>query len=113
MTAPGGNPVIDVPEYSPRSPYSVVEPVFVTVEAPKTAKLCAEPRKVVAEAGADAHSIAANGTMNPRRAPHPGKTLAMLISSDPIFGGELLPGPSDGRTPPAAPRSRTDSGTHP
>ena len=35
---PGGNPVIDEPGSRPTSPVMVVEPVFVTVVAPSTAK---------------------------------------------------------------------------
>ena len=37
-------PVIAVPGLTPRSPTRVVGPVFVTVEAPKTAKFAAVPR---------------------------------------------------------------------
>ena len=51
-------PVIEVPGKTPRSPHSVVEPVLVTVEAPKTEKLCAAPRIGDANAGAAAESMA-------------------------------------------------------
>src|ERR1700730_8301618 len=44
VTLPGGKPVIDVPGLTPTSPVMTVGPVLVTVEAPKTAKLFAEPR---------------------------------------------------------------------
>jgi hypothetical protein len=44
MTCPGGNPVTAVPGLTPRSPFSVVGPVLVAVEAAKTVKLPAEPR---------------------------------------------------------------------
>ena len=37
FTWPGGNPVTEVPGLSPRSPLTVVGPVFVTVEAARTA----------------------------------------------------------------------------
>jgi hypothetical protein len=37
FTVPGGNPVTDVPGLSPRSPLTVVAPVFVTVEAARIA----------------------------------------------------------------------------
>ena len=36
-------PVIAVPGQTPRFPWTVVEPVLVTVEPPRTAKLAAEP----------------------------------------------------------------------
>jgi hypothetical protein len=41
---PGGKPVTVVPAKTPRSPVMVDEPVLVTVEAPRTAKLLALPR---------------------------------------------------------------------
>src|SRR5688500_7585622 len=41
---PGGKPVIDVPELTPRSPERVDGPVLVTVEPPSTAKCSAVPR---------------------------------------------------------------------
>src|SRR4051812_2059744 len=41
--APGGKPVTALPGETPRSPVMVVAPVFVTVEPPSTAKLCAAP----------------------------------------------------------------------
>jgi hypothetical protein len=47
---PGGNPVIELPGLTPRFPGlaavpdRMVEPVFVTVEAPSTAKLDTVPR---------------------------------------------------------------------
>lgn len=40
---PGGKPVTAVPGATPKSPVTTVGPVFVTVEAPRTAKLCAVP----------------------------------------------------------------------
>src|ERR1700733_13677839 len=43
LTCPGGNPVIAVPGLSPRSPLSTVGPVFVTVDAPRTANWAAVP----------------------------------------------------------------------
>jgi hypothetical protein len=46
----------------------VVAPVLVTVDAPKTAKLCAEPRKDgTADAGDAAHRTIAIGTARRRR----------------------------------------------
>src|SRR5271157_2787534 len=50
LTLPGGKPVIEVPGERPRSPVMVVGPVLVTVEAPRTAKLSAEPSIVPAAA---------------------------------------------------------------
>jgi hypothetical protein len=43
FTCPGGNPVTDVPGLSPRSPLTVVGPVFVTVDPARTAKFAAVP----------------------------------------------------------------------
>jgi hypothetical protein len=49
FTTPGppvqgaGNPVHEVPGLTPKSPVIIVGPVLVTVEAPRTAKVCAEP----------------------------------------------------------------------
>src|SRR5712664_1484962 len=43
VTVPGGKPVTAVPGLTPKSPVMIVGPVLVTVEAPRTAKLCAEP----------------------------------------------------------------------
>src|ERR1700753_2149326 len=40
----GGNPVTDVPGLTPRSPLMIDEPVLVTAEPPRTAKLLAVPR---------------------------------------------------------------------
>jgi len=61
-------PVIEDPGYTPRSPLIVVAPVLVTVEAPNTLKLCAEPNM---DADADAVAQSAKGTnaMNPRASP--------------------------------------------
>ena len=46
MTTPGGKPVIAVPGLTPTSPTMAVAPVLVTVDAPRTAKLCAVPSMV-------------------------------------------------------------------
>src|SRR6185436_4860313 len=43
MTVPGGNPVTAVPGLSPRSPVTIVRPVFVTVDAARTANDDADP----------------------------------------------------------------------
>lgn len=43
VTVPGGKPVTALPGLTPRSPFTTVGPVLVTVEAPSTAKLCAAP----------------------------------------------------------------------
>ncbi len=43
-TTPGGKPVTEVPGLKPRSPLMTLLPVFVTVVAPRTAKLLAVPR---------------------------------------------------------------------
>jgi hypothetical protein len=43
VTVPGGKPVTAVPGLTPKSPVMIVGPVLVTVEAPRTAKPCAEP----------------------------------------------------------------------
>src|SRR5580704_441214 len=39
LTVPGGNPVMDVPGLTPTFPTTAEEPVLVTVEPPKTAKV--------------------------------------------------------------------------
>src|ERR1044071_5207305 len=39
-----GDPVTEVPGLNPRSPLIVVAPVLVTVEAPRTANVLADPR---------------------------------------------------------------------
>jgi len=58
---PGGKPVTAVPGLTPRSPVIVLRPVLVTVEAPRTAKLCAEPSDGLwARAGDDPSRRAAN-----------------------------------------------------
>ncbi len=41
---PGGNPVIAVPGETPRSPLITVNPVLVTVVAPRTPNVAADPR---------------------------------------------------------------------
>jgi len=41
---PGGNPVIAVPGKTPTEPFTIVEPVLVTVDAPRTPKAAAVPR---------------------------------------------------------------------
>src|ERR1041385_318697 len=51
---PGGNPVTAEPGETPRLPVMVEGPVFVTVEPPRTAKFCAVPREIWANAGAAA-----------------------------------------------------------
>jgi len=44
LSMPGGNPVIAVPGETPRSPLMIVIPVLVTVVAPRTPKVAADPR---------------------------------------------------------------------
>src|SRR6185503_5170136 len=43
LTMPGGNPVTAVPGLSPRSPLTMLKPVLVTVEPPRTANVAADP----------------------------------------------------------------------
>jgi hypothetical protein len=62
-TTPGGKPVIAVPGLTPRLPVTTVNPVLVTVVAPRTAKLCAEPSDGWADAGEALRTIAAKETM--------------------------------------------------
>jgi hypothetical protein len=54
VAVPGGNPVIALPGVTPTKPPAdpeiTEEPVFVTVLAPKTPKLCAEPRSTLVAA---------------------------------------------------------------
>src|ERR1051325_8385631 len=47
---PGGNPVTDEPGETPRLPVMTLAPVLVTVEPPRTAKLCEVPRLIWANA---------------------------------------------------------------
>jgi len=60
VTIPGppvqgaGNPVHEVPGLTPRLPVKTVGPVFVTVWAPTTAKVAADPRGGAVAAGANA-----------------------------------------------------------
>src|SRR5436190_22914483 len=61
---PGGNPVIAVPGLTPTSPVTSVGPVLVTVDDPRTAKVCAEPswgcaKAAVALTSVDARTIPA------------------------------------------------------
>src|SRR5881394_1388322 len=44
ITVPGGKPVTAVPAETPRSPFTIVAPVLVTVDPAKTAKAAALPR---------------------------------------------------------------------
>src|ERR1700692_4613150 len=50
-TTPGGKPVTALPGLTPTLPLTVVAPVLVTVEPPRTPKFCAVPREICAEAG--------------------------------------------------------------
>ena len=53
-TIPGRKPVIEDPGQTPRFPLTTDEPVLVTVEPPRTAKLAAVPRSgAMAEGRAD------------------------------------------------------------
>jgi hypothetical protein len=44
LTVPGGNPVTEVPGDTPTAPTITLEPVFVTAEPARTAKLADVPR---------------------------------------------------------------------
>src|ERR1700720_184854 len=46
-TTPGGNPVTELPGLSARFPTTIVGPVLVTVEPPKTVTSAAAPRLMV------------------------------------------------------------------
>jgi hypothetical protein len=54
---PGGKPVIAVPGLTPRSPESMLVPVLVTVEPPRTTKLPAVPRPGAVAAGGRADAL--------------------------------------------------------
>ena len=54
--------VMEVPGERPMSPLTVVGPVFVMVEAPITAKDCAEPRMDAADARVAQDNVRANNT---------------------------------------------------
>src|ERR1043165_5346728 len=62
---PGGNPVTEEPGETPRFPVMTEGPVFVTVEPPRTAKFCAVPRGIWANAGAALQRKTAITTMAP------------------------------------------------
>jgi hypothetical protein len=69
---------------TPKFPLIVVEPVLVTAEAPKTAKLCAEPRNDgTANAGEAAQRSATIGTMTASAALRPRRVLADFILNAP------------------------------
>ena len=57
-TRPGGKPVTAVPGLTPRSPVMTLGPVFVTVEAPSTAKLWAAPSDGAVWADAEWYVVA-------------------------------------------------------
>src|ERR1700738_3765720 len=65
-TTPGGKPVIAVPGLTPRLPVTTVNPVLVTVVAPRIAKLCAEPSDGWADAAETLRRIAARETADSR-----------------------------------------------
>jgi hypothetical protein len=52
VRVPGGKPVIEVPGETPTFPEIKVDPVFVTVVLPRTAKLCPEPTNCAAAGAA-------------------------------------------------------------
>ena len=65
FTNPGGNPVIDVPGLTPRSPVITEDPVLVTDAPPSTAKLSTVPSGTavaMAEAGVGVNATAAPAT---------------------------------------------------
>jgi hypothetical protein len=62
-------PVIELPGERPRSPVIMVEPVLVMVEAPRTAKLSAEPSGP-ADATDGLYKNAANGIRRMIRVAH-------------------------------------------
>src|SRR5687767_7696740 len=55
---PGGNPTTALPGLTPTLPFTVVDPVFVTVEPASTAKGCDAPRDDCADAGDVPHNSA-------------------------------------------------------
>jgi len=67
-TIPGGKPTTALPGLTPRSPVMMLEPVLVTVEPPRTAKLCAVPSDgaVWATAGEEPKSSPTNPTLATR-----------------------------------------------
>src|SRR3954471_12207361 len=83
-------PGMEVPGLSPRSPVSVVAPVFVTVELPSTAKLPASPRIGPASAGEAMHSAEMNGIMTESAIVSRRYSLACLC--------RMLTAPQSGRT---------------
>src|SRR6185295_19774244 len=59
----GRNPVSSVPGLTPALPVRMLAPVLVTVDAPRTAKPCAEPSDVWADAAETLRTIAASMTI--------------------------------------------------
>lgn len=47
VATPRGNPVMAVPGDTPTAPFTIVSPVFVTVDAPRTPKAAAVPREML------------------------------------------------------------------
>src|SRR3977135_492886 len=62
-TMPGGKPVTALPGLTPTLPLTVVAPVLVTVEPPRTPKFCAVPREIWANAFAGAKRNAPSPTI--------------------------------------------------
>jgi hypothetical protein len=58
FTVPGGNPVIEFPGLTPRSPFTIVAPVFVTVELARITKVLVDPRST--GAGPAARAVVAS-----------------------------------------------------
>jgi hypothetical protein len=91
MTIPGGKPVIALTALlgqTPRSPVTTVEPVFVTAEPPRTAKLVAVPNVVWANAGEEIQRSAASPSVA-RRVEQFGfiRNLLLPFASDPKIDG--------------------------
>src|SRR5436305_4759117 len=64
---PGGKPVTALPGLTPTLPLTVVAPVLVTVDPPRTPKFCAVPREICAEAVEGRRNWASAMTVSRRR----------------------------------------------
>lgn len=78
LTIPAVIPVIDVPGDTPKSPATTLKPVFVTAEPPRTAKLSAVKRSILAGVAANIFDIFAK-TKRVKMNTNVAKNLDLLV----------------------------------
>src|SRR5690349_9231824 len=76
---PGGKPAMELPGETPTLPVMTLAPVLVTVEPPRTAKLCEVPSETWADAGEEANSNTAIPMM--ARGPRDRRFICTLLFS--------------------------------